>query len=164
VTVQCDISILSPSWQRDVPDVEAVCRAAAGAALDTAAPQFGEAEISIALGDDVLLANLNRTWRGKNGPTNVLSFACDEGVAVPGAVPMLGDIVIAFETTAAEARAQEISLADHVSHLVVHGVLHLLGYDHEAAADAAAMESLEAEILAGLGIADPYRETDPAPG
>lgn len=147
-----------------MPDVEAVCRTAASAALDAAAPQIGDAEISIALGDDALLADLNRTWRGKEGPTNVLSFACDEGAAMPGAVPMLGDIVIAYETTAAEARGEGKSLAHHVSHLVVHGVLHLLGYDHEVADEAAAMESLEAVILAGLGIADPYRETDPAPG
>lgn len=143
------VAVLDPRWRARLTHAEALCRTAAAAAL-RAGGAGADAELSVALGDDALLARLNRDYRGKEGPTNVLSFS--------GAPDLLGDVVIALETAEAEAAERGIGLGDHTAHLVVHGVLHLLGHDHEAEAEAAAMERLEAEILAGLGIADPYAE------
>ena len=105
--------------------------------------------VCLVLADDALQRRLNREFRGRDKSTNVLSF--------DGAPAALGDVVLALETIAAEAEAQGKPLADHVAHLVVHGVLHLLGYDHETQGQARSMERLEIEILAGLGIGDPYR-------
>lgn len=112
------------------------------------------AEISILLCDDRFIRTLNAQWRGKDAATNVLSFPAPGDVAT---APALGDIAIAFETAAREAAEEGKSLKDHVSHLLAHGFLHLIGYDHEGDAEAAAMEQLERNILAALGIPDPYR-------
>jgi probable rRNA maturation factor len=109
-------------------------------------------DFTILLADDARLKCLNRDFRGKNKPTNVLSFPSD-------ARGYHGDIAIAHGVTAAEAKAAGKTFADHASHLVVHGVLHLAGYDHETERDARRMEPLEVKILAGIGIADPYRVT-----
>jgi probable rRNA maturation factor len=152
-----------PAW-RGVRGRRALCGAAARAAF-AAAPvgwTAGSAaiELSIVLGDDALVRRLNRQWRGQDKATNVLSFAAqDAPAAVPqaGAPLPLGDIVLAFGTIEGEAAAQGKLLADHLAHLVVHGVLHLLGFDHVRAAEAERMEALETAVLAGLGIADPYR-------
>ncbi len=101
---------------------------------------------------------LNAQWRGKDKPTNVLSFPTPGPIS---ARPLLGDIVIAYETVAREAAAQEKTLREHASHMVIHGFLHLIGYDHETAAEAADMETLERRIATRLGLADPYAgETD----
>lgn len=114
--------------------------------------------------DDARIAALNEHFRGKPRPTNVLSWpAVEPPPRPPGAVPVppegeLGDIAISYDTCAAEAAAQGKPFADHVTHLVVHAILHLAGYDHEADADAETMEDAERSILAGLGIPDPYRE------
>ena len=136
---------------------EAACRAALG---ETPYAGLIDAsfccEISIRLTDDGEVQTLNAQYRGKDKPTNVLSFA-DGGPAAPEAPRALGDVVIAFETTAAEAEAARIALADHLAHLVVHGTLHLLGFDHERARDAKVMEPMEVRALARIGIADPYR-------
>jgi len=156
--VEIDLADPSPHWRAALPEPERVCERAARAALAAAGAAPGPAELSIVLADDALLRQLNREWRGKDAPTNVLSFAAgDANPAPPGAPRLLGDVVLAFETVAAEAQAQQKPLADHLAHLVVHGVLHLLGFDHEIAAEAERMEALETRILAGLGIADPYR-------
>jgi probable rRNA maturation factor len=116
-------------------------------------------EISLVLADDAMVRDLNGRYRGQDKPTNVLSFATldDEDDISPADGPlMLGDVIVAFETTAREAASEGKSLAAHLSHLVVHGVLHLLGYDHQDDAEAEEMEAAERSILAGLGIADPY--------
>jgi probable rRNA maturation factor len=105
---------------------------------------------------------LNRRWRGKDSATNVLSFPAQDFEAGPVSMPPrrlslpLGDVVLAFETVAAEAAAQGKSLDDHAAHLIVHGILHLLGLDHAAEEEAEAMEAMERAALAALGIADPY--------
>ena len=113
-----------------------------------------------ALSDDAEQRGLNRTYRGKDCSTNVLAFPQTAPAAAdPGTPLLLGDVVLAFETVRREAAAQGKPFADHLCHLVVHGVLHLLGFDHEAAAEAAAMEAREVTILAGLGVRDPYRGT-----
>jgi probable rRNA maturation factor len=119
--------------------------------------------------DDARIAALNADFRGKPQPTNVLSWPSeDRAPDLPGSAPLppvagtaddpesLGDIALAWETCAAEAGAQGKPMADHVTHLVVHGVLHLLGYDHIDDADAGVMEALEVRILATLGVSDPY--------
>jgi probable rRNA maturation factor len=108
------------------------------------------------LSDDAAMRALNARWRGKDAPTNVLSFAASDDLA-PGMPRLLGDVVLAFETVSREALAEGKPLADHTRHLIVHGVLHLLGHDHERASDAKRMESLERGILAGFGVPDPYR-------
>jgi probable rRNA maturation factor len=124
----------------------------------------GRLEISLVLADDALVRTLNRQYRGQDRPTNVLSFAAqDEGPdRPPGGPLLLGDVVLAFETTAAEARRDGKPFADHLAHLVVHGVLHLLRYDHRNDHEADEMENLERCILQGLGVADPYA-VQPAP-
>ena len=117
----------------------------------------GPVVISLMLSDDAAIRALNRAWRGQDKPTNVLSFPASTPAGAPGPRP-LGDIALAFETVASEAEAEGKALADHAAHLIVHGVLHLLGYDHETETDAEVMEALEIKALARLGIADPYRD------
>lgn len=152
-----EIGRSAKGWDAVLPDVEAILNRAAIAAWSAAGS--GTAELSIQLTDDAEIRTLNRDYRGKDKPTNVLSFpAGDEGAA--GRVRLLGDIVLAQETIEREATAQAKTLADHLSHLTIHGVLHLLGHDHETETQATAMEALETEILRGLGIADPYAVTD----
>jgi len=111
-------------------------------------------DATIVLTDDTEMTELNRTWRNKDAPTNVLSFPAGD---VPGKPGPLGDIVIAFETTQREANDGNTPFSDHVSHLVVHGVLHLLGLDHKQDDEAERMEALETRALASIGIADPYQ-------
>jgi probable rRNA maturation factor len=118
------------------------------------------AELSLLLTDDKRIRAVNRDWRGFDKATNVLSFpaAPPERIATS---PVLGDIVLAYETIAAEALAEDKTMADHLSHLVIHGLLHLLGEDHETQDQAERMEALEVAALARLGIADPYADFEP---
>ena len=143
-----DVEIEADDWARAVGEVEAAVARAASAALGGTA-----GDVVVLLTDDAAVSDLNRTHRGQDRPTNVLSFP-----APPSAAPHLGDLVLAFGICRDEAAAQGKTMADHLSHLVVHGVLHLLGRDHEAEAEAEAMEAEERSILATLGVADPYRD------
>lgn len=160
--VTIDVAEPCASWRAALPDAASIAARAAAAALAEAASGTGAAELSLVLADDAMLRDLNRRFRNQDKPTNVLSFPAAGAVPGPGPAlgpaPMilLGDVVLAFETVAREATAQGKSLADHLAHLVVHGVLHLLGHDHGDAAEAARMESREIAILAALGISDPY--------
>ena len=146
-----DISIESPRWA-DFPAAEQTVRGAIGAAF--VAVEADGAEVSVVLADDARIRELNRTWLGKDKATNVLSFPSPCGPS--GEPRFLGDIVLAFETIEREAGTEGKPLAHHVAHLAVHGVLHLLGYDHERNSEAEKMERRERFILAQLGIADPY--------
>lgn len=128
------------------------------AAVVSPFPETGE--LSLLFTENETIAGLNAAWRGKQGPTNVLSFPAPGSVG--GNAPVLGDIVLGFETVAKEAADMHLTLADHITHLIVHGLLHLLGYDHEDDAEAEAMEATEIRILTGLGIANPYAESGPA--
>lgn len=148
-----DIAIESPVWEA-FDTASALAETAIAAAVQRADADLDGAEVSLLFCDDAFIQTLNRRWRGQDKPTNVLSFPAASG---PGDVAVLGDIAIAFETMAREAEAEDKSLSEHFSHLVVHGLLHLLGYDHESEAEAEEMEALEREVLASLGIADPYR-------
>jgi len=132
------------------------CSRAAEAAL-AASGRAGPAEISVLLGSDAEIRELNRRFRGRDRATNVLSFPAG-GAPWPGGPPPLGEIALAAETIRREAAAQRKTLRAHVSHLVVHGTLHLLGFDHRTEKEADRMERLEARCLAALSIADPYRE------
>lgn len=153
-----DINIQAGDWSRAIPDVEKACQRAIQAALQKVESFNGPVEVSVLLSNDDAIQVLNRDWRGKDKPTNVLSFPAQEDDSPPGAPILLGDIAVAFETLDREAKAQEKSFADHFCHLLVHGMLHLLGFDHETDEDADEMEPLEIEILAGLGIASPYSD------
>jgi len=161
-----EITQESPLWE--AVDLGALAQGAVDAtlgALDLPPEAF---EVSILACDDARIARLNAEFRGKPGPTNVLSWPSEERAAeTPGARPALpdpddpmaaelGDLALAFETCAREAEAAGKPLADHLTHLVVHGTLHLLGFDHETDPDAALMEGLEVKILATLGMANPY--------
>jgi probable rRNA maturation factor len=153
-----------------------VAERAARAALIAAGLDPRRCEVSLLAADDARLAALNAHFRGREGATNVLSWpafagegaaavseavteALAEGAAArePGGEPvLLGDVALAYETCAREAAAEGRTLADHAAHLVVHGVLHLLGHDHQDAAEAERMEAFERKILASMGVADPY--------
>jgi probable rRNA maturation factor len=146
-----DVMVHSALWQAE-PRAKAIVRRSvmeAAAAVSTIA-----GEVAIVLTDDSAIRKLNREWRNKDAATNVLSFP------VPAAgrktAMLLGDIVIAYETTAREAQADGKPLRNHLAHLTVHGFLHLVGYDHETDREAEAMESLEANILSRLGAPNPY--------
>jgi probable rRNA maturation factor len=152
-------------------DPEGVCRRAFAATLGRAPtpPWLARAEIGVLLADDAAVRRLNADHRGEDGATDVLSFSTFEHILEdapchlpPGPIP-LGDVVLALETVHAEAAAEGKPFADHVSHLLVHGCLHLLGYDHESAEDAARMEGLERAVLEQLGIPDPYADAAERP-
>jgi metalloprotein, YbeY/UPF0054 family len=149
-------------------NAEWLCERAALATLAvTYDEEEGPAELSVVLADDALVHRLNREYRGKDKPTNVLSFAlteAEEPDAGEDAPIMLGDVILAWETVAREAAEQGKTPSDHMTHLVVHGVLHLLGYDHETDDEAEEMEQLETRLLDTLGIADPYAATRSPPG
>lgn len=159
MTPEIDILIESDRWA-ELADLESLARAAVAAALaETRARIAPQAEVSILFCDDDRIRDLNRQWRGLDKPTNVLSFPAVAPDNL-GDAPMLGDIAIAYETVDRESRDEHKALAHHVSHMIVHGFLHLLGYDHEVEADAEAMEGAERGALLRLGIADPYAGTE----
>jgi probable rRNA maturation factor len=149
-----DVEIEAEAWTEALPETEAVVERAARASLGTI-----EGDVVVLLTDDAAVRELNARFRDKDRPTNVLSFPAPENAA-----PHLGDIVLAFGVCATEAQTQGKTLADHLSHLVVHGVLHLLGRDHEDDAEAEEMEAEEREILAQIGVADPYAADSLEPG
>jgi probable rRNA maturation factor len=159
--IAIDLAIAAPAWKRALPSVASVARRAAVAALTLSGKKIGAAELSLVLADDATVQDLNARWRDKDAPTNVLAFASDEPPA-KGKPVLLGDVVLAYETVAREAKEQKKRLADHLRHLVIHGVLHLLGYDHIKPTPAKRMEALETRILASLGVADPYRIAEEA--
>jgi probable rRNA maturation factor len=157
-----EVLVVADCW-RSEPDAEAVIQRAIAAAAAAVEADVDDAELAVMLTDDSGIRTLNSNWRGIDRPTNVLSFPAlqGEGARKPGdAPPMLGDIAIAYETMRREADEEGKPFDHHLSHLAVHGFLHLIGYDHENDADADEMESLETEILAQLGIPDPYADRE----
>jgi probable rRNA maturation factor len=149
-----EVEIEDEAWTAALPDAVAVVERAATVALGAV-----EGDVVVLLTDDAAIHDLNLRFRDRDRPTNVLSFP-----AAASAAPHLGDLVLALGVCAAEAAAQGKSLADHLTHLTVHGVLHLLGRDHVEEVEAEAMEAEERTLLASLGVADPYRPHDPAHG
>jgi len=154
------IAIEGGDWP-DEPVLDALVKAAARAVEESLGEDFSGRELSLLFTDDAEIGSLNADWRGKPKPTNVLSFPA---AAMPGMdEPPLGDIAFGYETVRREADEAHLTLADHITHLLVHGLLHLLGHDHEVTTEAEAMERLEVAILARLGIADPYAGSEPEP-
>jgi probable rRNA maturation factor len=160
-----DIASTCAAWRQVCPGAEELACGAAQFALVRGSAAWKlvwqeRVELSIVLADAAEQQHLNRIHRGVDAPTNVLAFqAWDPSTRVPAGSPvLLGDVVLALETVAREASEQDKPIADHLRHLVVHGVLHLLGFDHLTPAEAEAMESLERSILAEMGIPDPYRD------
>jgi probable rRNA maturation factor len=154
--ITLDTMIEAGDWSR-LEDAEALAQKAAQAALAVTYESDGDFEASVMLTDDAQIQELNRTWRNKDKPTNVLSFPAPEQPGL-GGPRHLGDIALAYETLVRESEEESKELAHHFAHLIVHGVLHLLGYDHEVEAEAEIMEGLEVKALATLGIANPYRD------
>lgn len=159
-----EVLVVADCWSAE-PEADAIIHRAIEAASGMIEDDTADAELAIMLTDDAGIRTLNNNWRGMDKATNVLSFPAlqpPEGAPVPDDMPMmLGDIAIAFETLRREADEEEKPFANHLSHLAVHGFLHLVGYDHENDADAEEMEQKEREILATLGIPDPYADSDP---
>ena len=149
MSISFDVTVADKLWLKHVTDIEAL-------ALNAAQNVSGEilpsdlSEVSLVLTDDAAIQILNRDYRNKDRPTNVLSFPT---VNAPG---LLGDIVLGRETILGEAAGSGTAVKDHLTHLIIHGLLHLLGYDHKSEDDAVVMEALEVEALAKLGIANPY--------
>jgi probable rRNA maturation factor len=167
-SIEIDIRIASSAWRAALPNPGAAIRRAVLAALkaELPAPAKGKPAktgLSILLTDDVEMRKLNAGWRAKDKPTNVLSFPAESAVDPAKPPAYLGDIALGLATCKREARAQKKTFADHVTHLTVHGVLHLLGYDHMDDDQAEAMEPLETAILAKMGIKDPYKVAAPKP-
>jgi probable rRNA maturation factor len=165
-----DLVIEEQAWLEALPELEAHAEIAARLSMEAAGLDPSDFSICVLACDDARIAELNGAFRGKATPTNVLSWPAFElAPAAPGAMPLappeapggdhrqpLGDVAIALQTTGCEAEAAATPLKDHVIHLILHGCLHLLGFDHETEADAATMEGIETRALARIGIADPY--------
>lgn len=158
----CAIDIVtdSPLWNHQSAVAEPWLRNVVEATLPAG---HATCELAIVFTDDRAIRTLNARFRGRDAPTNVLSFPPPSFPAVAGKPVPLGDVVIAFETAQAEAAAQGKEFFQHVTHLLVHGVLHLLGYDHRSDAEAESMEMRERIILRRLGIPDPYQQRTGAP-
>lgn len=157
--VDVDVHAGDWSWLGDkATAIEPVCRAVASALLEAGDTLSAD----LALADDAQIQALNQTWRGQDKPTNVLSFPAASGTG--GDDNFLGDIIMAEQTLRAEAASAGIPDIHHFQHLLVHGLLHLMGYDHEDADEAEEMEALETRILAQLGVPDPYAGTEPIHG
>lgn len=154
--VAIDVAVAEARWAEIAGHDDLIARALRQTLVQTGTKLREGAEVSILLCNDAFIAGLNKQWRGRDAATNVLSFPSG---SEPAEADLLGDIVIAFETTALEAATLDKTFEDHFTHLVVHGFLHLLGYDHEDDGEAEEMEAVERDVLASLGIGDPYRET-----
>ena len=152
-----DIAVLveAGDWPASAKLRALATRALAAAMARADVSLVPESEISLVFTDDAHIRQLNRQYRKKDKATNVLSFPAAAGV-IGGVGPLIGDLVFAAETIAAEAERDGVARDDHLTHLIVHGFLHLLGHDHEDDGEAAVMEGLETAILRDLGIADPY--------
>ena len=155
--MQIEVIVRSARWRKR-PTAKTIVKKAVLAAAKAASTR--PAELAIVLSDDSAIRALNRDWRGKNAPTNVLSFPAPAPGKGRPASPYIGDIVIAYQTAAREAVAEGKPFSHHLAHLAVHGYLHLLGYDHENDRDADKMERLERKVLKGLAVPDPYAPRD----
>lgn len=163
MTIAVDVRDEFEGWAAvwpDRPDLETFSARAIAMALEISKMKLkAGVEVSVLYCGDGFMQDLNKQWRGKDQPTNVLSFPAASGKALTH-TPTLGDIIVSCDTVMREAKAEQKSFADHLSHMLVHGALHLVGYDHEDDEEAEDMEAREREALAKLGIADPYRDDD----
>ncbi len=154
--IDVDILVEAGAWPPKRRLRTLVDRAVGSVMAETPGIGLRHSELSVVFSDDAHIQDLNAAWRGKDKPTNVLSFPAHPfrpGADLP---PMLGDIVLAFETVAGEANKENKPIEHHISHLVIHGLLHLLGHDHEDDGEAESMEAVERRALGRLAIPDPY--------
>jgi len=149
------VQVPEGAWQDDSEDPQSMTRRVAGALEQRLGLSIKDKELTVRFSSDAEVRALNSEFRGKDTPTNVLSFPVVDG---PGDDAGLGDIILARETVVREAEEQGKTVADHTSHLILHGILHLLGYDHDTDEDAEEMEAMERDVLAALGIRDPYAD------
>lgn len=168
MTGPVDLVVEEPRWLRALPDLQQAADLAASAGLRQTGLDPARCEIALLACDDAQIAALNGRFRGRPRPTNVLSWPVlppdadrvggfPKPPAAAGDRPVaLGDLALAFQTVTHEAEQRGVGLKSHVIHLILHGTLHLLGYDHETEADAALMEATETSLLKGLGVSDPY--------
>jgi len=161
MTPRVEFVATSPRWRAALPARALARETIAAAVAESGVALARGAELCIHLADDEHIRALNARWRGLDKPTNVLSFPAAEPADLATA-RLIGDVVLAFETTAREAADEGKPLADHYRHLVAHGFLHLIGFDHEDDAEAQRMEAIETRTLARLGVADPYRAEEAA--
>lgn len=162
--IELDVIREAGDWG-DVRETELLIQRAAEAAAAMPEAKLAGTSAALALSSDDRVAELNAAYRGKDGPTNVLSFpAAPELFRKPDEARFIGDIVLAAETVAAEAQSMGIPASHHLQHLIVHGLLHLAGFDHETEEEAVRMEALETRILATLAIPDPYAAMDAESG
>lgn len=160
ISMDVEITIESEDWAAH-PELGRLLAHAARTAVKVAGLTVeADAELSILLGGDDLLRRLNRAYRGKDGATNVLSFPQPAPAAAGPERLLLGDVALAYETVAREAAAAGKPLEHHAAHLVIHGLLHLFGYDHDCDAEATKMEAIERAVLGALDIADPYAQDE----
>ncbi len=159
-----------PEWRKCLPEYEVICNKACEAVLDEIGigNNVPEVHISILLTDDKIMQSLNLNHRGQDRPTNVLAFPSQPPISQKAVnidqnrlntqIPLfLGDVALSLDTINREVKEQRKNISDHVKHIVVHAILHLLGYDHETETDAAEMEALEIKVLSGIGVASPYK-------
>ena len=160
MTYDIDITIQNKNWLKQIENIEAYSKKVITGILRKISNNVEHTEISIVLADNVFIQNLNKEYRHKDKPTNVLSFPITEPDEAMNNIPFLalGDIIIALETIQNEAKDQNKSIQDHFTHMLVHGCLHLFHYDHFTDVQALEMEALEIEILDGLGIKNPYED------
>ncbi|MEL7108523.1 MAG: rRNA maturation RNase YbeY [Pseudomonadota bacterium] len=146
--IELELRIAESAWSQAITDINTICQNALNAGAHQGA---ATGEVSVLLTSDAEIQTLNRDWRGKDKPTDVLSFPAD-----PIDRPFLGDIAVAIGVAQSDAQTRGLTLSQHLSHLLIHGVLHLLGHDHIDDTEAAEMEALEIAALASLGWPDPY--------
>ena len=155
--VRLHIQVMHEPWAEVFEDLPLRCQKIINAVAHFVGIEFEEAEVSIVFCDDAFIQELNKRYRQKDKPTNVLSFPTDKDVDAVGVV-QLGDMILAWETICAEVKEQNKTLESHMSHLLIHGFLHLLGFDHEQEDEAEEMEKIEIAIMQELGYEDPYTE------
>ena len=161
LNIEIDIDIQNSDWTTSIQNIENLTRSAIERALTMAMDNEPHMEISIVLSDDDFIQNLNKTYRHKDKPTNVLSFPMTEVDEINDETPFisLGDVIVSFDTIKRESEEQNKPLEHHYIHMLVHGCLHLLHYDHENEEEAEIMEFKEIEILEHLGIKNPYEDS-----
>ncbi len=159
MNVACDVIVDEPRWSQKF-EPEALVGVLVRKVIETVKPSLHpEAEASFSFSNDERVRELNAQWRSKDMPTNVLSFPASHGDDLRGS-PLLGDVIMAYETIDREAVEEDKSFVNHTAHMVVHGMLHLIGYDHESDKEAEVMENLESRILTDLGYPDPWLVTN----
>ena len=156
--LKVDVDIRSGLWAKLLPNADDTCCKATKAAIEAADISAINLEVSVVLADDIFIQSLNKLWRQQDVSTNVLAFPCENAAVVDGKIRLLGDIIVADGVIQKEALEERKSVADHLAHMVVHGALHLLGYNHVSDEGAREMEDLEKVALATLDVENPYSE------